>query len=55
MAIVFDEITGSVQPNEPPESGDQMAAPAPAQELKPATIKRAMIVIRQRENRLRAS
>lgn len=55
MAIVFDEITGNVQPNGQPESGDQMAAPTQTQELKPAMIKRAMIVIRQRENRLRAS
>ncbi len=56
MAIVFDEITGSVEPNGQQEAGDQALAPAaPAQNLKPAMIKRAMIQMRQRENRLRAS
>jgi hypothetical protein len=56
MAIVFDEITGNVQSNGREESGDSMPAPAaPPPALKPAMIRRAMTLIRQRESRLRAS
>lgn len=56
MAIVFDEITGSVEPNGQREAGDQESAAAPpAQDLRPATMKRAIKQMRQRESRLRAS
>jgi len=56
MAIVFDEVTGNVQPNGPQERGEAMPAPAPsANNLKPAMIRRAMVQMRQRESRLRAS
>jgi hypothetical protein len=56
MAIIFDEITGSIEPNGQQETGDQALAPAaPTQNLKPAMIRRAMNQMRQRESRLRAS
>jgi hypothetical protein len=56
MAIVFDEITGSVEPNGQREAGDQEPAAAPpAPDLKPTAMKRAIKQMRQRESRLRAS